>query len=99
MPQGYSICQNCKRPNYNVDHCSHCGTFISIEPIIIEENSPVEEPIVENKRNITLLEKLQKQKAHPNPFIRVLAQIAYSITVVVISIAAFIGSLIVALAG
>lgn len=96
MPPGYSICQSCKRPNYNTDYCSHCGEFISLEPLIVEEPTPIE---VVEKKHSSLLDWLKKHKSHPNAFIRVFAQIAFSITVAVITIAAFIGSLIMALAG
>ncbi len=97
MPQGYSLCQHCKRPNYNVDDCSHCGNYISLEPLKVEEK-PTIEPKKETYSN--KLEVLYKKyKSHPNFFVRVLTQVLYSITLAIVGFAAFIGSLIAALAG
>lgn len=94
MPAGYFICNHCKKPNYNVDLCAHCGEDIQSLP---KENIDLSLEI--GKKSTTFHEDYLRHKQHPNFFVRFFGTIWYGINIVVVTLATIFSFIIATLAG
>ena len=88
----YRKCSECGTMTMNSDYCKNCGTLININLRRKQEREEKELLRKEKNRLKTpnaLAAFFEKARTHENPIVRVLANVIYSVWMVVFAIGAF----------